>query len=297
MAWPNAHVDPPAVARQRVRRALREARDETPMSQGDVARLLGWSLSKVQRIEGGEVGVSATDLRALLDVYGVTDQQLINRLTEDAHTSRRQRYVTPPEHREHLSHGLLELMQFEQEAMSIRAYQPVTYPGVVQTPSVAEAIIATWTDDGETRRVRYEARLSRREHVIERSDGPEYFLLLDESVIKRRIGGIEATAEQLDHLLELAQRPRIHVRVVPLARGGEAVTLGAFQVLDRLEDDSVLYVENYKSDVVLHNGADVDEHRVAFARFWNVSLTEESTLFAIRAEAASLRLALEAEQT
>ena len=288
-----AHVDPPAVARQRVRRALRKARDETPMSQGEVAKLMGWSLSKMQRIEGGEVGVSATDLRALLEVYGVTDKERIKRLTEDAHTSRRQRYVTPPEYREHLTPGLLELMQFEQEALSIRAYQPVSYPGVVQTPAVAEAIIAPWTEDMDARRVRYEARLSRRKHVIERPDGPEYFLILDESVIKRRVGGIEETAEQLEHLKELAQRPRIHIRVVPLAKGVEAVAMGAFQILDRLEDDSVLYVENYKSDTVTHEVARIEEYRGAFKRFWDISLSEESTLLAIVAEAASLRVTLD----
>ena len=68
-----AHVDPPAVARQRVRRALRKARDETPDESGRRGQQLGWSLSKMQRIESGEVGVSPTDLRALLDLYGVTD--------------------------------------------------------------------------------------------------------------------------------------------------------------------------------------------------------------------------------
>src|SRR6266511_4790410 len=98
----------PAVARQRVRRALRRARQATPMSQGAVASRLGWSLSKMQRIEGGEVGVSVTDLRALLDVYGVVEPERIERLAEDARISRRQRWVTAPEYREHLTPGLRE---------------------------------------------------------------------------------------------------------------------------------------------------------------------------------------------
>jgi hypothetical protein len=68
-------------------------------------------------------------------------------------------------------------MQFEKEAISIRAYQPLSYPGVVQTPAVAEAVIARWTDDDEARRVRYEARMARRKLVIESADAPHYFLI------------------------------------------------------------------------------------------------------------------------
>jgi transcriptional regulator with XRE-family HTH domain len=261
------------------------------MSQGEVARLLGWSLSKMQRIEGGEVGVSPTDLRALLATYGVSDQERIERLTEDARTSRRQRYVIAPEHREHLTPSLLQLMQFEKEAVSIRAYQPVSYPGVLQTPAVAEAIIAPWTTSDEARRVRYEARLSRRKPVIERADGPDYFLILDESVIKRRFGGAKATAEQLEDIADLARQSAIHVRVVPLAKGAEAVAMGSFQIvdLDPADDDAIVYTENYKTDTVIHDREEVRSYREAFEKLWDLSLTEAATLRAIAAEAVQLR--------
>jgi hypothetical protein len=247
----------------------------------------------MQRIEGGEVGVSATDLRALLDIYGITDEDRIRSLTVEAHAARQQRYVTPPDYREHLTPGLVELMQFEAEAVSIRAYQPVSYPGVLQTPAVAEAMIFRWISDDEKRRVRFEARMARRKQNIERRDGPEYLLILDESVIKRRFAGKKATAEQLEEIADLVRRPKIHIRVVPLAQGAEAVAMGAFQIVSLASGESLLYIENYKADRVVHDMDEIEEYRAAFEEFWGASLDEDATLRALVAEAATLRAALD----
>jgi len=283
----------PVVARQRVRRALRKARDETPMSQGDVAKRLGWSLSKMQRIEGGEVAVSPTDLRALLDVYGIADQDRVQRLAEDAHTSRRERYLTAPEHREHLSTGLRELMQFEQEATAIRQYQSVAYPGVLQTPAVAEAVIHRWTSDDEARRVRLEARMARRKQFIESVDGPDYFLVLDEAVIKRRFGGDKATAEQLEYIADLARQERLHIRVVPLDRGADMSMLGPFQIVCLDHDVDSVYIESHLNDAMLYDPHDIGLYRGAFEHLWDIALSESASLRLVVAEAATLRSSLD----
>jgi transcriptional regulator with XRE-family HTH domain len=284
----------PVVAKQRVRRALRKARDETPMSQGDVAKLLGWSLSKMQRIEGGEVAISPTDLRALLDVYGIEDQDRVKRLAEDAHTSRRERYVTAPEHREYLTASMRELMQFEREAVSIRQYQPVAYPGILQTPAVAEAVINRWTSDPEARRVRFEARMARRKQVIEGEDGPEYFLVLEQAVITKLYGGEKATAEQLEDLADLAQRDRLHIRVVPRDKGADAMMLGPFQILSLDHgDDSVIYTESHKNDAMHYGPQGFDLYSEAFEHLWDIALSESASRRLMVAEAAALRFTLD----
>jgi hypothetical protein len=248
----------------------------------------------MQRIEGGEVGVSVTDLRALLDVYGVVEPERIERLAEDARISRRQRWVTAPEYREHLTPGLRDLMQFETEAVAIRAYQPVFYPGVLQTPAVAESILAWWNKSlsDEDRRGRYEVRMMRSQQIVERDDGPDYLLILDESVIKRRIGGARTTAEQLEVIADVARRPNVHIRVVPFAKGAYIGALGPFQILDLTDDDdddAVLYRETYDRDEVVYDPNEVRFHREAFESLWGVSLDEEDTLRVIIAEAAELR--------
>jgi transcriptional regulator with XRE-family HTH domain len=285
---PAAHGDPPAVARQRVRRALRRFREGTPWSQGEVAKKLGWSLSKMQRIEAGEVGISGTDLRALLDLYGVTDGEHINRLVEDARISRRQRYETPRGYREHLTPALLELMQFEKRAVAVRAYQPLSYPGVLQTPAVAEAILAAWGQNlsDEERRIRYDVRMARRQHMIDSFGPPDFHLILDESVIKRRIGGLRVTAEQLEDLAAVARRPNVHVRLVPLGKGAFMPAFGAFQIL-RLGDDedegAVLYREMNLRDQLVHDPEEVEFYSTAFEDLWRQAFDEHATTRAILA--------------
>ncbi len=289
--------DPPAVARQRVRRALRQARQATALSQGDVAKTLGWSLSKVQRIEAGEVGVSPTDLRALLEVYGVTDDAEVGRLTVDARTSRRQRWWTAPEYRQHLTPALRQLIQFETGAAAISAYQPNYFPGILQTPAVAESILDWWSLSDESRRVRYDVRMLRGKNLTDREEGPQYRLVLDESVIKRRIGGSRTTAEQLEFVAQVAQRPHIRIRVVPFAKAAYIGALAPFQILDFSHDveDAILYREPYNRDEIIHDPTEIAFHRDAFENLWKVSLNEQATLRAMVAEAAQLRSSLDYE--
>src|SRR5690349_16350604 len=123
----------PAVSRRRVRLALRKARENIGLSQGTVARSLSWSLSKLQRIELGEVAVSPTDLRALLDAYGVTDPVVIEPLIAETRTARRERYWNAEENRDRLSPALRQLAQFEVAATRIRVFQPALVPGLLQT--------------------------------------------------------------------------------------------------------------------------------------------------------------------
>jgi transcriptional regulator with XRE-family HTH domain len=291
--------EPTAVARQRVRRALRRARQDTTLSQGDVAKKLGWSLSKVQRIEAAEVAVSLTDLRALLEVYGIVDPEVVARLSNDAQVSRRQRWVTPADYREHLTPALRSLLQFESEAVAIRAYQPVLIPGVLQTPAVAE-IILSWSTNRITddqRRVRLDVRMLRRKQTVEDDAGPEYLLILDESVIKRHIGGAKVMAEQLETLAEFAQRPNVRVRVVPLEKGALVGLVEPFQVLSLSdeEDDTVVYREFYNGDQILHDTVDSSEFREIFDQLWAAALGEDATVGRIAAEAAVLRSSTDAE--
>src|SRR4051794_36303941 len=82
------------------------AREDKRLTQTQVAEAMEWSLSKVMRIESGEVSVSPTDLRALLPLLGVTDGPEMEQLFSDARVARRQRWTVKPEYREHLTPAL-----------------------------------------------------------------------------------------------------------------------------------------------------------------------------------------------
>jgi hypothetical protein len=271
-----------------------------------VARHLGWSLSKMQRIEAGDVTISGTDLRALLDLYGGFSIEEIEELVEDARISRRQRWWTKPEYREHLTPAVLKLMGFESEAAEIRTYQPGLVPGVLQTPEAAESILSFWNDSlsPEKRRVRHDVRVLRRREVIDRDDPPRYYLVMDESVLLRDVGGPKIAADQMDALAEVAQLPAVRIRVMPLAKGAILSLLGPFMIVDLNEhegrspdeddeDDAVLYRERWNADDVTDDPRQVREHRRYFEALWRQSLDEEVSLRLIAARAAVLRSELD----
>jgi len=292
----------PAVARRRVRLALRRDRQGTGLSQGEVARNLGWSLSKMQRIETGEVTVSGSDLRALLDMYGVTDRDQIDRLLEDSRISRRERWWTAPEYREHLTPGLLQLLQFEAEATTIRVYQPHLIPGMLQTPAVADSVMNWWDENqtGPGRQVRYDVRMLRQQRIIDGDDPPVYLLILDESVIRRNLGGAAVMAEQLEALAAMASRPNVHLRIVALDEGGIVGMVGPFTILSLADDDpddAVLYRESDIRDSLIHEVDQVRRYRGIFERVWTtVAYQEPASLRLINAQAAVLRSSLDQQR-
>lgn len=287
-----ARDDLPAVSRRRVRLALRAARERTELSQGEVAKKLGWSLSKVQRIELGEVTVSPIDLRAALDLYQVTDEKRIAELVAQARIARRERYLTASEYRDHLTPGLLQLLQFELAATAIREYHSTLMSAYLQTPAFAEATLA-WFGQNLTdtqRRVRRDVRLARREQVIKREDAPPYLLLLDESALWRVVGGPVVAAEQLEVLAEAALWPNVHVRVLPMDDGAMMGGFGYFSVLDLGDpDDAVLYREIYLQDEIVEDPVQVQYHRDVFERFWYRALDEHASRALVLARIYDLR--------
>ena len=292
-----AKEEPPAVARQRVRRALRKARLAEGLVQGEVARRLNWSLSKVQRIESGDVGVSVTDLRALLGIYGIQDGAVLEQLTRDAAISRRQRWSVPAEYREHLTPGLRQLIQFEDQATAIRAYQPFIFPGVMQTPATAQYLLSRFGGilTEEDRKVRFDVRMQRAKRIIDNGRAPTYLLMLDEAALSREVGGRAITAEQLEASLELAQRPNIHIRIVKLSEGATVGMLGPFTVLDLSRDDSedaVLYREAYGTDAVDHDPGVVAYYRAQFEAVWPHCYDEADSIRLVRAAAAGMRASM-----
>ncbi|MEV6492868.1 helix-turn-helix transcriptional regulator [Actinoplanes sp. NPDC051633] len=283
----------PAVDRRRVRLALRKAREARGLTQSDAAAALSSSLSKVQRIESGEVAVSGPDLRVLLNHYGVTDPAVIADLATAARVSRRQRYAVDPAHREHLTPAYAHLLQFEAVAVEIRTFQLVLVPGPMQTPEYAEALLGFYdrTLTPDERRVRFDVRMQRR-RLLEPDSGVKYLAILDESVMKREIGGLEVMARQLEELAALSERPNVMIRVVPLREGAMLGTIGPFTVVDldgKDPEDAVIYRESFGRDILEEEPGEVSVHRAGFEKLWARAWSEELSTSALLAEAAQLR--------
>ncbi len=283
---------PPAVARHRVRLALRRAREARGLTQQHVAETLEWSLSKVNRIESGDVNISSTDLQAMLRLFEVTDPDRVQQLLADARQARsRGWWWEKPHYRENLTPGILSLMQYEMGASEIRVFHPTLVPGLLQTHDYAEYVLNFWANElSEAERdTRLEIRMWRREQALMRPDPPNYLVILDESVMSRHVGGTRIMSEQLNELAALASEPHITVRIVPFADAAVLTILGPFIIFDLgASDGEVLYRETQLLDELNEETSVIVRYRKYFDQMWNRCMTREESLRLIESSAAEM---------
>lgn len=283
----------PTVARRRLRLALRKAREAKGLTQNEVADSLGWSLSKVNRIENGEVTISGTDLKAVMELLDVTDAGRTASWAADAKASRRRSVWDETRFREHLTPAMLKLLQFEGQATTIRCFHSTLIPGLLQTAAYAETLINFWREElsEEIRVTRVEVRPMRRRQVLDQDDPPALLVVLDESAIHRKVGGQQVMADQLDELIELSNRPNIEIRIIPLDDAAALAHIPPFILLDLGENDesAVLYREGFLVDEIDDEGPRARRHRRIFEQMWEASLGEAQSRRRMQAISAQIR--------
>lgn len=279
----------PTIARRHVRLALRDAREKAKLTQPQVAEAMEWSLSKVIRIENGDVSIAPNDLRPLLTFLNVKDRTLITELlalAKIARTRQRKAWYQQPGMRDHLTDAMLRLIEYEAEAVEIRYYQVYYFPGLLQTPAYGHANLETYTDDDiaeETRRIRVEIRQFRRETVLSRlGHGLTIYALLDESVFRRTLGVPEVFLEQLRDFYDLVTEGKIKLRMIPFDFDSAVTNNATFDLLTlksgRAEERSeVLYRETGLQDEIVEDHT-VRKHHERFDKIWNAAVTEEDTI-------------------
>jgi transcriptional regulator with XRE-family HTH domain len=241
----------PAVQGRRLRVALRDARQAKRLTQKEVARTLEWSPSKLLRIENGAVSVTTTDLKALLNVYGITEQQRVDELVEMARIAKRQPWAT---YRDVLTPEFMVYLSYESSAAVLRQFEPLLIPGLIQTEEYARATIRILSASGVSDEVverRVQARLERQD-LLAREDAPQMLFIMDEAAIRRQVGRGTIMIRQLEHLKDMAKHPKVNIQILPFGVGEHPGMKGPFIVLEfpGPEDDNLLYLENSRGDLV-----------------------------------------------
>jgi len=238
-------VDAPAspmVRRRRLAAELREIRESRGRSGESVARALKWSPSKVSRYERARTGLRPQEVERLLDYYQITGsrRELLLGLAEDAaHKGWWE------ELGDNLSETYQQFIALEHEAASMQIWHVDVVTGLLQTENYARHIIGSYgrvepvapSMIGRTVSVRM-----RRQQVLEREE-LQLSVVLDESVLRRRIGTEAVMYEQLRYLAEACDRPNLTVQVLPLdaqhAVFGESFVIFGFGAEDT-DDDTML---------------------------------------------------------
>jgi len=239
--------------------ALKEARERAGYTQKEVAAALEWSPSKLLRMENGQVKIETTDLQALLGQYGVKDRRQIDLLTEMARDAERSSPFAA--YRAALTNEFRTYLDYESSALRIRTFEPLLIPGLLQTRDYAESVIRAYSpaetgDDVIQQRV--EARI-RRQDLIHVEDAPEFYFIVDEAALRRRVGqepdgvGPETMPEQFEHLKKMNKRDNVRVQVVRFSAGAYRGLTGPFFHLEfpqEVQLTDVLYLENARGDAV-----------------------------------------------
>jgi transcriptional regulator with XRE-family HTH domain len=238
----------PTVRERRLARALRQLREQAGLTIEEVAEKLEISASTVSRMETAQVGVRPRDLRFLLDTYKITEAER-DQLLQIARERRQQRWW-----QEYADLPNIHVAGLEADASTIWQYSTQLVPGLLQTEAYARAVLEAIRLDakpGEVER-RLELRIHR-QAVLTSEDAPEYWVVLDEAVVRRQVGGPAVMAEQLQHLVEATKLPNVTLQVLPFTSGEHPGMDGEFTILHYREsaDPDVVYIENTGSDLYL----------------------------------------------
>jgi transcriptional regulator with XRE-family HTH domain len=236
------------VRERRLARALRHLREEAGLTIEDVAEKLEMSASTVSRMETAQVGVRPRDLRFLLDMYQVSEAER-DQLLQIARERRQQRWW-----QEYADLPNIAVAGLEADASTIGQYSTQLVPGLLQTEAYARAVLQAIRLDANASDIdrRLELRLHR-QALLTSENAPEYWVVLDEAVVRRQVGGPAVMAEQLGRLIEVAKRPNVTLQVLPFTSGEHAGMDGDFAILHYREsaDPDVVYIENTGSDLYL----------------------------------------------
>ena len=114
---------------------------------------------------------------------------------------------------------------------SLRWWEPLLVPGLLQTPEYARALFKAWQTTGDEDEVEnlVTARIDR-QRIFDRPKPPSFWAVIDEGVLRRRVGGAKVMQDQLVHLAEMTERPAIKVHVIPAEVGVHVGLLGAFAI-------------------------------------------------------------------
>ncbi|MFD5493606.1 helix-turn-helix domain-containing protein [Streptomyces sp. GDS52] len=220
----------PTERQKRLGSELRKMRMAAGITADQAAGLLGLDRAKISNIETGIRTISEERLRTLACNCDCSDETYIDALVNMTRLTSRgwcERY------RGALPAGLLDIAELESCAVRMRTFHTVHIPGLLQTSDHAlelfRAVLPPLPEHEVALRLAYRVE---RQQVLEGVNPPEYVALVHEAALRMQFGGRKTARAQLEYLLELSERPRVQLLVVPFSAG---TFPGAGQTVNYLE--------------------------------------------------------------
>jgi len=255
----------PTFPRFQLGKQLRLLREQAKLTTEDVGLQLDCSPSTISRMEGGKVGIRRSTLEQMLDIYELTDHEHRETLIALAKEGKRRgwfaRYGDLPA-------AYSRFIGLEAAAHEMRDYEALIVPGLLQTEEYTRALLQARAPDAdgpldEAIEAHVSARRERQE-LLSKADNPLRFIaVLDESVIRRQIGGHDVMRSQLKRLIEAANSRNVIIQILPFDGGAYAGMAGSFAILSFLDAPSVVFAEALAGDIYQEAG-DVERYHGVF---------------------------------
>lgn len=273
----------PTVLKRRLGQELRKMRESKSVTAAQVAKVLGWSGSKVSRIEAGRSPLSDKDAKLLLAQYGVEDPEEVRQFIALVRRSRQNGWWHS--FGDALPEWFKPYLGFESDAVSIWTYQTELVPGLMQTEGYAQAVIRPMNPEMSADEVETRASArARRQDILRTDAAPKVWAIVNEAILHRVVGSADIMKEQLNALADLAESlPNVTVQVLPYDAGAHASQGYSFSYLT-FEDvpGSIVYSEGITSATYFDKQSDLSRHEDIFQRLVAASERPEKSIAMIR---------------
>jgi transcriptional regulator with XRE-family HTH domain len=255
----------------------------------EVAEHLGVAASTLSRIETGKAPTKSLYLHAMLEMYGVSDPGQRQVLVDMAREGHRKGWWSVYD--DVLPTGFGIYVGLEAEAAGLRSYEAEAVHGLFQTPDYARAVLREIQNRDSDEQIERQVDLRmKRKDLLDRDPPLDVWLILDEAVIRRTIGGREVMRGQLTRLTEACKMPNVTIQVLPFSSGSHAGLRGSFSILEFPEraDPDVAYVESIAGIIYLEKDREVRSCAEAFDRLRATALSPAASAELIAGAAKDL---------
>lgn len=255
--------------RMQIARGLKAFRGRAGLTQSEVAKRAGVSIGTVNRYETWQdrAKLRLPTVSALADACGATAQEreALALLVRNQQNGWWMDHPAVPE-------VMDPLMSFEDVAEYEHVYANALVPGLLQTPRYALAVHQAQRvrEGAEVIESAVDARI-KRQAILDRTPALHLWVVLDDAVLRRTVGGADVMAEQFEHLHTMAQRPQVDIQVLPFTAGAHAagsgghfVVLGREDEHDPLNSMNVVYLELHKRGLYLDDPTEVQNYKLMF---------------------------------
>ena len=279
----DTHGRSPTVLRMILARQLQALREKAGLSYEQAAEAIYSSEWTVRRMERAEGGLKPLTVKSLLMAYGITDIREIDAFLALAKDASKPGWWHSYD--DILPAWFRTAVGLEEAATLIRAYEPQVIPGLLQTESYIRAITAASfpaaTSDYAERTVAL--RLARQQ-LLHRASPPGYWVVMDETVLRRPIGGRHVMRDQLTHLIQSAEQPEVTIQVIPFAAGWHPALYGMFWIFrfpgDELPD--IVYSEALTGAYYLNKPDETARYTQALDTMCAQAASPEQTITILR---------------